>query len=173
MEVNLTSVFRLRASLAPLVRLQFAASPHISLRPPPRLPVAISAPSAPLPASRWPPPHPLPASRWPPPRPPPASPPLGGHLRALCLPPRLPVAAFVPPDGRLRTLRLVDSSTPSASRWLPPCLPVVASASSARLPPPGGRLPASRRPHPRPACRREGRAVLGWERARVPSAERL
>ncbi|KAG8069682.1 hypothetical protein GUJ93_ZPchr0006g44079 [Zizania palustris] len=73
--------------LPPPGRLPFAASPHLSLCPPPRLPVAISAPSA-----------------------------------------RLPVAASVPPSGRLRTLRLVDSSAPSASRWLPPRLPVVASA---------------------------------------------
>ncbi|KAG8048145.1 hypothetical protein GUJ93_ZPchr0008g13418 [Zizania palustris] len=125
-------VFRLSPSARPppIRRLPFAASPHLSLRPPPRLPVAVSAPSAPLPASRW-----------PPPRPPPASPPPGGRLHALRPPPRLPVAASVPPGGRLRNLRLVNSSAPSASRWLPPRLPVVASVSSARLPPPGGRLP--------------------------------
>ncbi|KAG8061196.1 hypothetical protein GUJ93_ZPchr0003g16917 [Zizania palustris] len=133
-ELDSSEVF-LPAFLPPLGRLPFAASPHLSLRPPPRLLVAVSAPSARLPVAYSTPSARLPASRWPPPRPPPASPPLGDRLRALRLPPRLPVAASVPPGGRLRTLRLVDSSAPSASRWLPPRLPVVASASSGQARP--------------------------------------
>ncbi|KAG8088325.1 hypothetical protein GUJ93_ZPchr0010g9527 [Zizania palustris] len=178
-------VFRLPASLPLPGRLPFAVSPHLSLRPPPRLPVAVSVPSAPIPASRW-----------PPPRPPPASPPPGGRLHALHPPPRLPVAASVP------------SACLPASRWPPPCLPVAASAPSAWWtppcpPPPGGCLHASRWSPPCPppssclpvdaspppvdltlvrradekgtheSSPRFDPLVLGWERARVPSAERL
>ncbi|KAG8069812.1 hypothetical protein GUJ93_ZPchr0006g45180 [Zizania palustris] len=89
--------------------------------------------------------RPPPFRRLPTSLPPPASPPPGDRLHAFRPPPRLPVAASVPPGGRLRTLRLVDSSAPSAPRWLPPRLPVVASASSAHLRPPlGGDLRASR-----------------------------
>ncbi|KAG8095247.1 hypothetical protein GUJ93_ZPchr0012g22215 [Zizania palustris] len=112
-----------------------------SARPPPihRLPTSLPPPASPPlylrpAASHSPPPHispsaRLPASRWPSSCPPPPP-----RLHALRPPPSLPVAASVPPGGRLRTLRLVDSSAPSASRWLPPRLPVVASASSAHLP---------------------------------------
>ncbi|KAG8082516.1 hypothetical protein GUJ93_ZPchr0014g46593 [Zizania palustris] len=115
------AVFRLPASLPPPGRLPFAASPHLFLRPPPRLPVTASTPSARLPASRWPPPC-LPVA---------ASVPPGGRLRTLrlvdssapsasrWLPPRLPVVA----SASSAHLRPPLGGDLRASRWLPPHLP--------------------------------------------------